>query len=98
MRNSRLRPSQMGRLLLLCATAFLASGTARALVTDYVVIQPIDVCSTSGPAGGCAPFNNLTQSPDPSKATSTTPIGFVDSTANVNLTRAVWLQAGIDVT
>ena len=98
MRSSRLYPSQVGWALVLCATAFLVSGTVFAQVTDYVVIQPIDVCSTSGPAGGCAPFNNLTQSPDPSKATSTTPIGFVDSATNVNLTRAVWLQAGIDVT
>jgi hypothetical protein len=98
MRNCGLHPSQMGWLLLLCATAFLSSGTALAQVTHYVVIQPIDVCSTSGPSGGCAPFNNLTQSPDPSKTTSTTPIGFVDSTTNVNVTRAIWLQAGIDVT
>ena len=101
--NFSLRPSHAGSVLLSCATAILASGTALALVTDYVVIQPIDVCSTSGPSGGCAPFNNLTQSPDPSKATSTTPIGFVDPNppstgTNVNLTRAVWLQAGIDVT
>ena len=109
MRYFRLSPGLTARLFLFSAVAFLASGAARA-ATQYVVIQPIDVCCTGGPTSkctppglitsqtGCAPFNNLTKSPDPSMATSTTPIGFVDTTTNVNITRAVWLQAGIDVT
>ncbi|HEV2334465.1 MAG TPA: hypothetical protein VGS13_03095 [Stellaceae bacterium] len=69
-------------------------------MTSYVVIQPIDVCGTAGPssATGCAPFNTLSKSPNPTQATLTTPIGFVDTTTNINLTRAIWLQAGIDVT
>jgi hypothetical protein len=79
---------------------FLACGGAHAAVpvTKWVVIQPIDVCSTSGPSGGCAPFNTSSQSPNPTTATPTTPIGFVDKTTNINVTRAIWLQAGIDVT
>jgi hypothetical protein len=67
-------------------------------VTKYAVIQPIDVCATNGASGGCAPFNTSSQSPDPSTATATTPIGWVDSSTNINLTREMWLQAGIDVT
>jgi hypothetical protein len=71
------------------------------------VVQPIDVCNTSGPSGptGCAPFNTRDPSPNPAQATSTTPIGFVDCSTsanpcspNVNITRAIWLQAGIDIT
>ena len=86
--------------LLLAAVAVVANGGASAAVpvTDYVVIQPIDVCGTAGPTAGCAPFNLVSRSPNPSLATATTPIGFVDSTTNVNLTRAMWLQAGVDVT
>ena len=83
------------------AIGLIAGGSARATsVTSYVVIQPIDVCGTAGPssATGCAPFNTLSKSPNPTTATSTTPIGFVDTTTNINLTRAIWLQAGIDVT
>ena len=102
MSDSTPRRSRTLWLLLLSTVAFIAGGNARATVpvTDYVVIRPIDVCNTSGPSGttGCAPFNTLSASPDPSKATTTTPIGFVDTATNVNLTRAIWLQAGIDVT
>ncbi len=112
MRYFRLGPGLRARLFVFSAVAFLATGAALAqtAVTDYVVIQPIDVCCTGGPNStctppglitsqtGCAPFNNLTKSADPSKATSATPIGFVDTTTNVNITRAIWLQAGIDVT
>jgi hypothetical protein len=83
------------------ATAFLASGGAHAAVpvTNYLVVQPIDVCGTTGPSSptGCAPFNTSSKSPNPSTATLTTPIGFVDPTTNINITRAIWLQAGIDV-
>jgi hypothetical protein len=96
------RPSRTISLLLLSTVMFMAGARAHAAVpvTDYVVIQPIDVCGTSGPssATGCAPFNVQSPSPDPSKATSTTPIGFVDAATNVNITRAIWLQTGIDVT
>jgi hypothetical protein len=96
------RRSRTASLLLLSTVAFMAGARAHATVpvTDYVVIQPIDVCGTTGPssATGCAPFNGQSPSPDPSKATSTTPIGFVDTATNVNVTRAIWLQTGIDVT
>jgi hypothetical protein len=79
----------------LAGSAHAASGVP---VTKYAVVQPIDVCSTSGTTGGCAPFNTSSQSPNPTTATSTTPIGWVDTASNINLTREIWLQAGIDVT
>jgi hypothetical protein len=86
--------------LLLAATAFLPRGAAFAGVTvtnavpNYVVLNPIDVCASGGT--GCAPFNTLRTAPG--NATTLTPIGFVDSTTNINVTRADWLQTGIDVT
>lgn len=91
-------PGLMRRLLLFFPLAFLVGATAHAAVPviDYVVVQPIDVCSSSGT--GCAPFNTLSQTGSPGTATLTTPIGFVDTTTNTNLTRAIWNQAGIDVT
>ena len=101
MRASRSLPSRIARLLPILAVGLIAGGGARgASVTSYLVIQPIDVCGTAGPssATGCAPFNTLSKSPNPTLATLTTPIGFVDTTTNINLTRAIWLQAGIDVT
>lgn len=89
-------------LLVLSLAAIIAAGQARATVpvTGYVVINPIDVCNTAGPSGatGCAPFNTQSSSPNPAQATTATPIGFVDAATNVNLTRAMWLQTGIDVT
>jgi hypothetical protein len=45
--------------MLLSVIACLAAGAASAQVpvTDYVVVQPIDVCASNG--GGCAPVINL---------------------------------------
>jgi reprolysin-like metallo-peptidase family M12B len=96
------RRHRLSRLFFLSALAMMAGGRAYATVpvTAYVVINPIDVCDTAGPSGstGCAPFNSLSVSPNPAQATSSTPIGFVDPATNVNVTRAIWLQTGIDVT
>jgi hypothetical protein len=96
------RQRGMSRLVLL-STILIAAGHAHAAtvpVTAYVVINPITVCDTAGPSGptGCAPFNNQSVSPNPAQATASTPIGFVDPATNVNVTRAIWLQMGIDVT
>jgi hypothetical protein len=88
--------------LIVLSPILIAAGHAHATVpvTAYVVINPIDVCDTTGPSGsnGCAPFNTLSISPNPAQATTATPIGFVDTATNVNVTRAIWLQTGIDVT
>ena len=103
MRDIRWRVSRTVRRFPLSAVAFLACGTALAQVpvTGYVVVQPIDVCQSTGWSGNttfsCAPFNSLDNNPNPSKATSSTPIGFVDPTTNINITRQIWRGAGIDI-
>jgi hypothetical protein len=92
--------SGLGRVLGLLLVAAAACPASTALAQKgYVIVQPIDVCGTTGPNSptGCAPFNTSSRSPNPSTATSLTPIGFVDQTTNINLTRAIWKQAGIDV-
>jgi hypothetical protein len=96
MREARPHSIAAVGLLLLAASAFFPPGAAFAgvAVTQYVVLNPIDVCAAGGT--GCAPFNTLKTTPG--AATVLTPIGFVDSTTNINVTRADWLQAGIDVT
>jgi hypothetical protein len=65
------------------------------LVCSYVAVQPIDVCSSTGT--GCAPFNTSSKIGNPGAATSTTPIGFVDTASGKDVTRAIWNQVGIDV-
>src|SRR5438105_4870239 len=98
------------RMVLLAAVAFFASGAALAQVKGYVVINPIAVCDSNGicPSFGesCGTTNGVyscTVFNSPSKANATTqsmlstPIGFVDSNTNINLTRAIWSRAGLDV-
>jgi hypothetical protein len=118
MRYFRLGPGLTARLFLFLAVAFLASGPALAqtciglvggiCVTKYVVVQPIDVCLTTGWDGktvmSCAPYNSSDNNPNPTNFSATgtaikppTTIGFVDATTSVNVTRRIWLQAGIDV-
>lgn len=113
MRYFRPRPGLTAWLLLLSTVAFIAGGSALAQVpvTDYVVINPIDVCDSSGK--NCAPFSvtckastGCTAINNPSTATTSTtsiatqptPIGFIDGDTGINNTRAIWLQSGIDVT
>jgi hypothetical protein len=66
-----------------------------------IVVQPIDVCEDSGTTT-CAPFNTTapeTQVGDPNnKDQITNPIGFVDQATNIDITRAMLNQAGVDVT
>jgi hypothetical protein len=101
---SKLRLNLNGALLLLSAALLLlATNSARADLTScatgsvcyYVAIQPIDVCSSAG--AGCAPFNTLSKTGNPGAATSTTPIGFVDTTTGKDITRAIWNQIGVDL-
>jgi hypothetical protein len=107
MGNFKPRWRAIAQVTLFSAAAFLVCGTALAQgtapVNGFVIINPISVCS----GGLCAPYGVTctsktgkpvcTQSPAPGSATTTTPIGFVDADTNVNLTRAFWAQAGIDV-
>jgi hypothetical protein len=73
MRGSKSRPRRIVSSFLTAAAVCLAAGNARATCTPslpasgivcYVVVQPIDVCGTSG-TSTCAPFNT----------TSTTGVG-----------------------
>jgi len=78
----------------LFAAAYLASQAAFAtpLVTDYISVQPIDVCF--GPnMTGCAAVNNMGKNVT---AGANTRIGFIDSN-NVDVTRALWNQIGVDI-
>ena len=108
MGNFKLRWRSIAQVMLFSTAAFLVCGTALAQTTPvngFVIINPISVCSGSScatygmsctsPSGTTSP--NCTKSPVPSSATTSTAIGFVDTTTNVNLTRAFWAQAGIDV-
>jgi hypothetical protein len=100
----RLRLNLNSALFLLSAvSAWLVTNSAVAAVTacpaglvcSYVAVQPIDVCASNGT--GCAPFNTLSKAGNPGAATSTTPIGFVDTATGKDVTRAIWNQVGIDV-
>ena len=86
---------RFGAFLLLSAPLSLSSGRALADLTScatgsvcyYVAIQPIDVCTSTGT--GCAPFNTSSKTGNPGAATSTTPIGFVDTATGKDITRAI---------
>jgi hypothetical protein len=100
----RLRLNLNSALFLLsAASAWLVTNSAFAAVTacpagsvcSYVAVQPIVVCANNGT--GCAPFNTSSKIGNPGAATSTTPIGFVDTASGEDVTRTIWNQVGIDV-
>lgn len=82
---------------LITVFAFLSPGNALAVpVTDFVSVQPIDVCSgAAGTTTGCAPINNKSQN---YQTAAVGAIGFTDAATGINITNAIWNQAGIDVT
>jgi hypothetical protein len=90
------RPAPNWGLLSLAVIAWFASGAAFAQVpvTDYVVVQPIDVCSGEGT--GCAVINNMGQTA--ASNPGTTQIGFIDPLTGLNITQAAWNQIGVSVT
>jgi len=82
MRDRTPRWSKKGWLYLLSASTCLTSGTALAQVTNYIVINPIDVCDSTG--ASCAPINNKGQTVLNGTKTAAgfvfpTPIGFIDA-------------------
>jgi hypothetical protein len=84
-------------LLLVLAFVCFAPVAARAVpVTDYITVQPIDVCTgAAGTTTGCAPINNSGQN----YATAAQGhVGFTDAATGINITDAIWAQAGISVT
>jgi hypothetical protein len=94
----------MGWILLAwSAAACFPTGTARAVaVTDYITVQPIDVCPRgAGTTVGCAPINDLTDGGNNYKTAAVGDVGSIDVTdggGHINVTRAIWSQIGIDVT
>src|SRR5215472_6226522 len=75
------------------AVVCLASPVARAVpITDYVTIQPIDVCGAV-----CSPINNLGVGKNIWSNAPAGAVGFIDP-SGVNVTRAILNQIGIDVT
>jgi hypothetical protein len=93
----------LGRMagLLFCLTAvcFAATGALAVPITNYITVQPIDVCTPIS----CAPINNLLQASGRGLQTAisnplTTQIGDIDSSTGSNLTRKILNQIGVDVT
>jgi hypothetical protein len=81
-------PSSKVCFLLVSASGCFSSGTALAQLTNYIAINPIDVCSPSG----CAPINNSLQTVADGP---NTPVGFVDTSSGTNLAQAMWNQIGV---
>jgi hypothetical protein len=97
MRDRTPRWSKKGWLYLLSASTCLTSGTALAQVTNYIVINPIDVCDSTG--ASCAPINNKGQTVLNGTKTAAgfvfpTPIGFIDA-SGADVTQAMWNKIGI---
>src|SRR6266481_6178214 len=90
-------------VLLLPAAACLVAGTALAVpVTDYLTVQPIDVCpGIAGSTAGCAPINNLSpaQGGNNYATAAVGNIGSIDVTpsGNINVTRAICNQTATTV-
>ena len=80
------------------ATVCLASGAALAQTVSapyYVVVQPIDVCNSTGTS--CAPINSRGGTVISSTGVNT-PVGFFDPTSGANITQAIILrQIGVNV-
>jgi hypothetical protein len=124
MGNMRRRPGRMVRSFLLSAAACLASGGALAQclpnplpspgqVPCYIVVQPIDVCGTSG-TSTCAPFNTTStngvgnpstagapfnSAGEPVNEASLNPIGFtVDPATGMSPPSTGYTTPGVDIT
>jgi hypothetical protein len=94
MGNERRRPGRVVVLFLLSAVLCPTSRAALAgPIMDYFTVQPIDVCGAV-----CAPINNLGAGKNIFSNAAIGNVGFIDPTTGINVTRAIWNQAGIDVT
>lgn len=88
---------------LVVSSLWIWQGSALAQLTScaagttcyYVAVQPIDVCSDSGT--GCAPFNTVSRTGNPTTVSSTNPVGFVDATTGKDLTQAITNQLGVQI-
>lgn len=92
MRIFVLHPRRTGWALLLATAACLTAKAAVATpVSDYITVQPIDVCGVT-----CAPINNLGAGKNIWSNAPAGAVGFMSS--GVNVARAIWNQIGIDLT
>ena len=80
--------------VVLGSACLAAGGALAAPITDYITVQPIDICSgAAGTTTGCAPINSLGQN------YKTAAVGAIGPIASgVNVTRAIWNQIGLDIT
>jgi hypothetical protein len=100
------RPNRTIIFFLSLAIACLAAGSAMGVcnvtgplppgtVPCKIVVQPIDVCDDDGSL--CAPFNQNSVIGNPSDQNQmTNPIGFIDVTSKIDITRAMLNQVGVD--
>jgi hypothetical protein len=96
----RPRPRRTVWIVLLWSAAFLACRAAHGVpITDYITVQPIDVCSSSS-ASSCVPINSLPSGQNIWSNAAVGNVGFIEvtPTGDINVTRAIWNQIGIDVT
>jgi hypothetical protein len=83
-------PSGKAWVFLLSASVCLTSSVACAQLSNYIAINPIDVCAGDGT--GCAPINNNRQTVADGP---NTPIGFVDVNSGINISQTMWNQVGV---
>jgi hypothetical protein len=83
------------RLLWVLALVCPASSAALAQLTQYIAVNPIDVCAGNGM--GCAPINNIGPLGQTVLDGPNTPIGVIDVASDTNITRAALNAIGVEV-
>ena len=99
MANLSRRPVLGSTICLLSAAVWLAAAAAACaqtvLAPYYIVVQPIDVCNSTGTT--CAPINSKGETVLSSTGVNT-PVGFFDPTSGANITQSIILtQLGVNV-
>jgi hypothetical protein len=83
-------------LLAVLALMCPISSSALAQLTQYIAVNPIDVCAGSGRV--CAPINNIGfQGQTVLNGGPNAPIGIIDSDSQINISRAIFNAIGIEV-
>jgi hypothetical protein len=95
MRKLTSAPRWAVRLLPLLASGCLTSSAALAQLTQYIAVNPIDVCALNG--RGCAPVNNIGPSGQTVLNGPNTPIGVIDVASDTNIARAILNAIGVEV-
>jgi hypothetical protein len=82
-------------LLSVLASVCPAFSVAVAQLTQYIAVNPIDVCASNGM--NCAPINNIGPSGQTVLNGPNTPIGVIDVASDTNITRTVLNTIGVEV-